>query len=47
MLDLPIAEGKPIGWRVVYERVQALNAPDGHDADLAGSIVLAEGTLGP
>jgi len=37
--------GTSVHYRVAYERVQSLVADDGHDAEIAGFIVLAEGTL--
>ena len=43
VVDVPAVVGAT--WKVVYQRVQALNAPDGHDAEIAGEIVLGEGTL--
>jgi hypothetical protein len=35
----------PARYEVVYQRVQALLAPDGHDAEIAGETILAAGEL--
>lgn len=41
------AEGRPIAFRVAYQRVQNTRSVDDRDAPLDGEILLAEGILTP
>jgi hypothetical protein len=43
----PAGEGRPIAWRVAYQRVAHPNGVDEREADVEGEIPLASGRLSP